>query len=228
LKTTSGVFVDGAICLTDRQVKGRGQHQKSWISEPCANLTWSFLLRPNTQDRLFLLTLACIHALANVIERDFQLNTNIKWPNDLFVGGKKIAGVLAESVFIGNKLDRFIVGIGLNVNQTSFPDYLPNAASLSQFLGRSLDRELLLAHIVQESNQLIQAWRMKEPKLVNDINHRLIGHGSRVRVEVDGVSLDGLRLFLGVNINGHLLLIDDDYTVHTYAYEQVRIYVDPS
>lgn len=228
LKTTSDLLVDGAICLTDRQVKGRGQHQKSWISEPCANLTWSYLLRPDTQDRLFLLTLACIHAVANVIERDFRLTTKIKWPNDLFVGEKKIAGVLAEAVFIGNKLDRFIVGIGLNVNQASFPDYLPNAASLSYFLGHSLDRERLLAHIVIESNHLIQAWRMKELKVVNDINHKLIGHGLRVRVEVNGVSLDRHRLFLGVNINGQLLLMDDDYTVHTYAYEQVRIYVDPS
>jgi BirA family transcriptional regulator, biotin operon repressor / biotin---[acetyl-CoA-carboxylase] ligase len=228
LKTATGVFENGAICLTDRQIKGRGQHHRRWISEPCANLTWSYYLRPDSQDRLFLLTLACIHAVANVLERDFQLSTHIKWPNDLFVGGKKVAGVLAEAVFIGNHLDRFIIGIGLNVNQASFPDDLPHAASLSQLVGHTLDRELLLAHIVVESNQIYQAWRSMDPKLVNDINHRLIGYGSKVNVEVDGVKLEGNRLLLGVNINGYLLLMDDEYTVQTYAYEQVRIYVDPS
>ncbi len=220
--------VDGIVCLADRQVKGRGQYEKSWVSAPCSNLTWSYLLRPATQDRLFLLTLTCMHAVANVIEREFQLRTKIKWPNDLIIEGKKIAGVLAEAVFIGNRLDRFIIGIGLNVNQESFPDYLSGAASLAHFWGKKLDREMLLASIVNESVDLLQLWITKDPNLANQINHRLIGYGTKVRVEVDGAHLDGLKLLLGVNIDGHLHLLDDDYTVHTYSYEQIRIYEDPS
>jgi BirA family transcriptional regulator, biotin operon repressor / biotin---[acetyl-CoA-carboxylase] ligase len=224
----AGEALDGLICLTDRQIKGRGQYEKSWVSEPCSNLTWSYLLRPETQDRLFILTLSCIHAVANVIEREFQLKTKIKWPNDLIIEGKKVAGVLAEAVFMGNHLDRFIVGIGLNVNQSSFPSFLTEAASLSQILGRPLDREKLLASIVTETEILNKSWMQKDPNLVKAINQRLIGYGTKVGVDVDGVKLDGPRLLLGVNVNGHLHLMDDDYSVQTYAYEQVRLYVDPS
>jgi BirA family biotin operon repressor/biotin-[acetyl-CoA-carboxylase] ligase len=219
--------VDGMVCLADRQVKGRGQYEKSWVSAPCSNLTWSYLLRPATQDRLFLLTLTCMHAVANVIEREFQLRSKIKWPNDLIIEGKKVSGVLAEAVFIGNRLDRFIVGIGLNVNQEAFPDYLTGAASLSNILGKKLDREMLLASIVNESEDLMQSWKNKDLNLVSQINQRLIGYGTKVTVEVNGSRLDGLKLLLGVNIDGHLHVLDDDYMVHTYSYEQVRIYEDP-
>jgi BirA family biotin operon repressor/biotin-[acetyl-CoA-carboxylase] ligase len=223
----SASAINDMICLTDRQLKGRGQHQRSWISEPCSNLTWSYLLRPDTHERLFLLTLACIHAVANTIERDYGLHSKIKWPNDLIVEGKKVAGVLAEAVFFGNHLDRFIVGIGLNVNQGSFPDSLPNAASLSQLLGHQLEREPLLANIVKETSHMIHAWEQKDTHLVSGINQRLIGQGSKVRVEVDGVTLDGLKLLLGVDLNGYLLFLDDDYTIHTFTHEQVSIHGYP-
>ena len=222
----SDTIVDGMICLTDHQVKGRGQYDRSWASEPNVNLTWSFLMRPDTHDRLFLLTLANIHAVANVMERIYGLETMMKWPNDLIVRGKKVAGVLAEAVFNVNHLDRFIVGIGLNVNQATFPAHLAEAASLSQLLGRPLVRERLLAEIVNECDNTVRAWKQKDLALVKNINQRLIGYGSKVRVEVDGVLLEGEKLLLGVNVNGHLHLMDDNYTVHTYTYEQVRIFTD--
>ncbi len=222
----SNVTEDGMICLTDWQTKGRGQYQRSWVTEPCSNLTWSYLLRPQTHDRLFLLTLTCIHAVANVVERELNLHTSIKWPNDLMIEGKKVAGVLAEAVFNGNNFDRFIVGIGLNVNQSSFPDSLTEAASLLQLLGRALDRERLLADIVNETEVLMQAWLQKDMDLVKHINQRIIGYGTKVRVEVDGNILDGKWLLLGVNVYGHLHVLDDNYSVQTFSYEQVRIFTD--
>lgn len=224
LKTAvSSGLSDGMICLADRQIKGRGQYQKHWVSEPCANLTWSYLLKPDTHDRLFLLALACIHAVATVIERNYDLGARIKWPNDLMVNGKKMAGVLAEAVFNGNHLERFIVGVGLNVNQRSFPDYVPEAASIAQFTGQYVDREYLLAEIVNETDLFLHAWMGKDTNLVQQINRRLIGYGKRVRVSVDGIAHDGDMLLLGVNNHGHLLVLDNTYTVHTYSYEQVRI-----
>jgi BirA family biotin operon repressor/biotin-[acetyl-CoA-carboxylase] ligase len=227
LKTAAvGSLVDGMVCLTDRQIKGRGQYHKSWVSEPCSNLTWSYLLRPDSHDRLFLLTLACINAVANVIEGQYGLEPSIKWPNDLMIGGKKVAGVLAEAVFNGNHFDRFVTGIGLNVNQQAFPDFLPDAASLAQLLGQALNREHLMADIVNETETQIQAWTKKEPELVQQINRRLIGYGKKVNIEVDGSRLDGEKLLLGVNGNGHLHLLGSNYEVHTYSYEQVRIFAD--
>ncbi len=222
----SGSLQDGMICLTDWQTKGRGQYDRDWVTEPCSNLTWSYLLRPETHDRLLLLTLACINAVAGVVQREFGLQTSIKWPNDLLIGGKKVAGVLAEAVFSGNHFDRFIVGIGLNVNQSTFPDSLTEAASLMQLLGRPLVRERLLADIVNETEGMMKAWVRKDPGLVKQINERIIGYGAKVKVEVDGNMLDGSRLLLGVNVNGHLHFMDDNFTVQTFSYEQVRIFAD--
>ncbi len=214
---------DGMVCLADNQVKGRGQYERGWVSEPCTNLTWSILLQPGSPDRLFLLTLASIHAVATVVERSFSLEASIKWPNDLIVQGRKVAGVLAEAVFNGNTLDRFIIGIGLNVNQSQFPENLPQAASLAQLSGQQIDREHLLAQIMNECESVIRGWKSKDTNLLSSVNHRLIGYGSKVRVEVDGKPVDESLLLLGVNMSGHLHLLGDDYTVHTYAYEQVRI-----
>jgi BirA family biotin operon repressor/biotin-[acetyl-CoA-carboxylase] ligase len=217
---------DGMICLADYQSMGRGQYERGWVSESGSNLTWSMMLQPGSPERLFLLTLTSIHAVANVIERELGLKASIKWPNDLMVLGKKVAGVLAEAIFNGNKLDRFIIGIGLNVNQSKFPEELPDASSLAMLSGRQIDRERLLADIINECEGMIQAWHSNDAKLPASINQRLIGYGSRVKVEVDGTLIDERLLLLGVNRSGHLHLLGDDYTVHTYAYEQVRIIVD--
>lgn len=215
---------EGMVCLADNQIKGRGQYERGWVSEPCTNLTWSILLKPQSPDRLFLLTLASIHAVATVVEQSCSLGASIKWPNDLIVQGRKVAGVLAESVFNGNTLDRFIIGIGLNVNQSHFPDSIPNAASLAQLTGREVDREHLLARIMNESEAVFRGWVNKDPNLLSSVNHRLIGYGSKVRIEVDGRPVDESLLLLGVNMSGHLHLLGDDYTVHTYDYQQVRIF----
>lgn len=216
----------GMVCLTDHQVKGRGQYERGWVADPYSNLTWSMLLRPESPDRLFLLTLATIHAVASVLERVLNVDAAIKWPNDLIIQGKKVAGVLAEAVFNGNTLDRFIIGVGLNVNQAKFPESLPQAASLAQIYGRLIDREQLLAEIMNECEQTVDAWQNKEAELLTAINHRLIGYGTKVRIEVDGAPVHESLLLLGVNMSGHLHLLGDDYTVHTYAYEQVRIIAD--
>ncbi len=222
----SGSLEDGMVCLTDWQTKGRGQYARTWLTEPCSNLTWSYLLRPQEHDRLFLLTLACINAVANVVHREFGLSAHIKWPNDLMIEGKKVAGVLAETVFSGNHFDRFIVGIGLNVNQSSFPGTLTEASSLKQLLGRELVREKLLADIVNETETSMTAWAHKDSGLVKQINERIIGYGTKVRVEVDGKTIDGSRLLLGVNVDGHLHVMDDNFMVQTFSYEQVRIFAD--
>src|SRR5690606_15600233 len=128
-----------------------------------------------------------------------------------------------ESVFNGNHLDRFIVGISLNVNQPSFPPDLPDAASMTMISGILHNREAILAKIINKTEVMFDLWTNHDRQLVKSINERLIGYGEKVDVTVDGQLLEGKKLMLGVNVSGHLHLMDDDYTVHTYAYEQVRI-----
>lgn len=214
---------NGSICLADVQYAGRGQHKRAWISDPASNLTWSIVYKTEQHDRLFMLTLASMLAVSEIVDEELGLTSRLKWPNDLMIDRKKIGGVLAEAVFNGNHLDRFIVGIGLNINQSTFPSDLPNAVSMSMLTGRYHNREDILARIVNKIELMFDKWMQHDRQLVKSINERLLGYGEKVYVDVDGMPLEGKKLMLGVNVSGHLHLMDDDYTVHTYAYEQVRI-----
>jgi len=126
------------------QTAGRGQTGNSWESEEGKNLLCSILLPPNKN--LYFLNIAVGVALLHVIGEDFT----IKWPNDIYFGDKKAAGILIENAIIGNEIKYSIAGIGLNVNQTTFVSDAPNPISLKQIRGREYDIECLM-------NQLLEA-----------------------------------------------------------------------
>ena len=126
------------------QTAGRGQTGNSWESEEGKNLLCSILLPPNKN--LYFLNIAVGVAMLRVIGDDFT----IKWPNDIYYGNKKVAGILVENAIIGNEIRYSIAGIGLNVNQTAFVSDAPNPISLKQIRGQEYDIEWLM-------NQLLEA-----------------------------------------------------------------------
>ena len=126
------------------QTAGRGQTGNSWESEANKNLLCSILLPPDKN--LHFLNIAVGVALLRVIGEDFT----IKWPNDIYYGDKKAAGILVENAIIGNEIRYSIAGIGLNVNQTTFVSDAPNPISLKQIRGQEYDIEWLM-------NQLLKA-----------------------------------------------------------------------
>ena len=126
------------------QTAGRGQTGNSWESEANKNLLCSILLPPNKN--LYFLNIAVGVAMLRVIGDDFT----IKWPNDIYYGDKKVAGILVENAIIGNEIRYSIAGIGLNVNQTTFVSNAPNPISLKQIRGQEYDIEWLM-------NQLLEA-----------------------------------------------------------------------
>ena len=122
------------ICAVE-QTAGRGQGDHTWTSAPGENLTCSVLLRfadispLRASDALYItkiITLALVDLLS-----DYGIQARIKWHNDIYVGGLKICGILIENILNGEMISESIVGIGLNVNQTVFPDYLPNPVSIA-------------------------------------------------------------------------------------------------
>jgi BirA family biotin operon repressor/biotin-[acetyl-CoA-carboxylase] ligase len=123
---------------TGYQTAGRGQTGNSWESEADKNLLCSILLPPNKN--LYFLNIAVGVALLRVIGEDFT----IKWPNDIYFGDKKVAGILIENAIIGNEIKYSIAGIGLNVNQTTFVSNAPNPVSLKQITGKEYDIERLM------------------------------------------------------------------------------------
>jgi len=142
-------FLDGTVIMADRQYSGRGQASNSWLSEAGKNLTFSVLLNPGFLpiERQFDLNMAISLALNDFLNKYTSGAASIKWPNDSYVGKKKIGGILIENIVHGNTIKHAIIGIGLNVNQVNFPADLMNVTSLKQALHQDYNLMDLLGEI---------------------------------------------------------------------------------
>ena len=122
---------EGTILITTQQSKGRGQLGSSWESESGKNLTLSLLLKPNflAVKQQFYLTMAVSLGVCDFLTERLSGYVKIKWPNDILVNDRKVAGILIENTLTGEKLEQSVVGIGLNVNQTVFA--ATNATSMA-------------------------------------------------------------------------------------------------
>lgn len=138
-------FTHGDIVIADRQNKGRGQRGNSWESLPGANLTFSIVLEPHflAAGRQFLLSKAVSLAVVDTLGL-FGIEASVKWPNDIYIGDKKVAGILIENEIMASCLSRSVVGIGLNVNQPGFSPELPNPVSMLGAAGGEFDRAEVL------------------------------------------------------------------------------------
>ncbi len=147
-----GLCTNGMVIFAENQTQGRGQQGTSWIAEPRQNLTFSIVLRlsefPLANQFLFNKALS-IHLLG-FLRTNFSTYTDvfhIKWPNDVYLNGKKIAGMLLENSLSGSRISSSIVGIGLNVNQQTFK--FTNASSLSLVFNHLIDRYSLLNNLLE-------------------------------------------------------------------------------
>ena len=129
------------------QTAGRGQGDHKWHSRPGENLTFSVVMKfgegglaPLAARDMLLITETVTLALRRYLLRK-RIPARIKWPNDIYVGDRKICGILIENILHGPEVSFSIVGIGLNLNQTEFPPDLPNPVSLSLLTGRGYDPE---------------------------------------------------------------------------------------
>lgn len=137
-----------AYCLT--QTAGRGQRGNSWESEPGKNITASLILHPRNfpASSQFLISEAVALALVEFLEKK-GVEAKVKWPNDIYVGEKKICGILVEHVITGRNISRTIAGFGLNLNQEKFMSDAPNPVSLKMLTGISYSLEDSVAEIAQ-------------------------------------------------------------------------------
>ncbi|MGH9535253.1 MAG: biotin--[acetyl-CoA-carboxylase] ligase [Terriglobales bacterium] len=193
----------GSVFVAEAQTAGRGRRGHGWASPPGENLYLSLVLRPLAPVAALLpLTLATALALAEAVRAETSLQPDIRWPNDLLLGGKKCAGVLVETASEpgGSRLaGPAILGLGLNVNQTVFaPDLAPLATSLSQTSGRSWDREALLAAILRQLSRRYHQWAAGGvPALLADFE-AASSYARGRRVRVDGGRSAGADGFTGL------------------------------
>lgn len=164
---------EGTVIIADQQTNGRGQDQNTWESEPKKNLTFSIILYPeflNPSEQFRLIEVTSL-GITDFIKTLLPLESNIKikWPNDIYVGDKKLCGTLVQSSIVGPKLTESIIGIGLNMNQEKFYSDAPNPISLKQITGQNYDLKLSLINLCSSIDNRYSQLKVKQhSKLESD------------------------------------------------------------
>lgn len=189
----------GAVVLTDAQVEGRGRLGRRWHAPAGTALIVSVILRPPVQalGRLTMLGAVCI---AETVESLGALDVDIKWPNDVRLGGRKICGILPEAAWTGDRLDGVALGMGLNVRVPfEGTDLAGSATSLETALGRPIDRVDLLTHLLGRvdawsaevgSDALFVAWKRR----LGTVGQHVTVSASGVQGMAEGVDAQGALL----------------------------------
>jgi BirA family biotin operon repressor/biotin-[acetyl-CoA-carboxylase] ligase len=200
---------EGAVATTDHQTGGRGRLGRAWEDEAGMSVLCSVLLRPSPDRSPPELSLVAAAATAEAIELETELSAQIKWPNDVMLNRRKVAGILAEM-----RGDAVVVGIGINVNQTREqlpPDARTPAGSLRSLTGRTYERQLVLARLLERFDTRYEAWKEGGLDAVFDeIGSRNFLFARTIRVgDVAGVGgsiqRDG-RLEIVTSHDGHVLV----------------------
>ena len=157
---------DGSAFLANSQTAGRGRQGRSWLDEPGACLLLSVLLRPPALSpaEAHLLTMLAATAAAAAIESAAGLAVELKWPNDLVVGERKLGGILVETSLLGEIVEAAVVGIGLNVSldAASHPQIAESATSIARELQRPADRIALARELLRQLDSRYAALRAGE------------------------------------------------------------------
>ena len=213
---------EGSVVVAEAQGKGRGRMGRNWVSPKGKGIYLSVILRPDLQlTEISKITLVAAVAAARAVESGAGLKPEIKWPNDLLIGGKKIAGILTELNAELNRVNYVVIGLGLNVNTPA--DRLPaQGTSLAHELGERVDRlqlaRGLLAHLDKTYAQFLESGM--EPIL--ESWRGFAGFlGRRIRVALDGRMLDGQAI--DVDPSGALLVRTDTGLVESVSAGEVLL-----
>jgi BirA family biotin operon repressor/biotin-[acetyl-CoA-carboxylase] ligase len=201
---------EGTLVIADEQTAGKGRLGRKWLAPPGTSLLLSLLFRPDlAASQAQRLTMICSLAIAEAVEGLAGLPVGLKWPNDIFVHGKKAGGILTELGTTGGHLDYVVVGVGLNVNLavSALPELRGVATSLSEELGREVSRLELLWRILEGIETRYKSLRRGESPR-EEWAARLINLGHQVQVTTPDGSLAGWAE--GVDADGALILRTPD------------------
>ena len=206
---------DGApnfsLVLANYQSAGKGRQGRTWITKEGKALALSLILYPDpgliTQDNLGKLSGLAALSVVEALENNYQIQPEIKWPNDVLVDGKKVCGILVDLHWTGTNLDFVILGIGINVCRGSVPGDLElefPAASLEEVLGKEISRLDLLVHVLEELvrwypelsyDHFITSWQEKLAFINQDII-LILGSNDLDQGKILGISQDGSLILL--------------------------------
>ena len=212
------------VVSTDEQTAGKGMGSNSWESEVGKNLTFSLAVDMGflPAARQFLLSEAVSLGIIEVVDKLLPAEKlSIKWPNDIFYGNRKLAGILINSTIKAGMMDVSIIGIGLNVNQMCFQDWPTLPISLKMVMGKDFELQPLLEQIA--THLLIKVQLLKsDPSIIEqDYLKRLFRYRTWADYEVDGKIL---RLFMtGIDGFGRLQLVDEQGAFYVFDIKEIRL-----
>jgi BirA family transcriptional regulator, biotin operon repressor / biotin---[acetyl-CoA-carboxylase] ligase len=212
---------EGTVVVANEQLKGKGQQRNSWESEKGKNLLFSIVLYPRfipVQNQFIIskvIALGVCEAVSLFVE-----NVSIKWPNDIYVENKKIAGILIENAIMGSELSYSVAGVGLNVNQQKFLSDAPNPVSLSQLKEIEFDREAILSLVLQSINKWYSILKENNFSAIDTAYlNRFYRFGVSSKYEdVNGVFTGTI---VGVDPIGQLMIEKGSGEIRSYYFKEV-------
>ncbi len=212
--------VEGTVIITNEQTKGRGQRGNQWSSSAGENLTLSLILNPRflkVPEQFYLNKIISLAVFSSVHDLVPDCDCLIKWPNDILIANKKVAGILIENNVKGSTLESSVVGIGLNVNQLNFG--ILNATSLASSSGKEFNLEAVFEKLILniESYYLkLKSGRLDEIK--QEYLQSLYGYKVPIRLREE---YEFMGEIVDVESSGHLI-VSAKRKVHRFDFKEVE------
>lgn len=217
-----GKVPEGTVIWAGYQTVGRGQLHNKWESEPNSNLLVSIILHPSEirPEEQFILSMAVSLAIKDLLDK-YITGVKIKWPNDIYSGNDKIAGILIENAIAGNEILYTIAGIGLNVNQENFLSNAPNPVSLKILTREEYKTDELLNRLVVCLNDRYgTAKAVGRNGLDKDYHSSLWRLGEWHKFRSDNEVFSGQ--ICGTDKQGCLLVRDENGVIANYAFKKIE------
>lgn len=219
-------YHEGDVVWADFQTAGRGQRGHEWHSRKGENLTFSVVLEPTFVPIAEQFSVSEVVALSLVdMLAEYGIEARIKWTNDIYVGDRKLVGILIEHSLSSTTLRRTIVGIGINVNQTEFDPSIPNPVSMAQLLDKELDADevlkCFLTHLQRNYEVLRNGGNVELHERYNALLYRkneyhtyALPSGEKFRAKI-----------VGTAPNGALRLEDEQGKTKDYLFKEVEFVI---
>lgn len=217
------------VAIAESQTAGRGAGTNTWESETGKNLTFSILIHPTfvRPNRQFLISMCIANAIRETVYIEssiLNIQPMIKWPNDIYVGDRKLCGILIENSLKGEYIKDCVIGIGLNVNQREFLSDAPNPVSMAQVMGRDLDCEEILNQLLEcFEKQLLMLENGQEKEIRRQYMEKLYRKGEMHRFK------DSMGAFeatiVDVEDDGHLVVEDNLGKIRKYGFKEIEFII---
>ena len=205
------------------QTAGRGQRGNRWVSAPGDNLTFSLLLKPQGLPAREVMAVTCLATLAvRDTLRDEGVPAVIKWPNDIYVGKRKICGMLVENGLEGACIGWSVIGIGINLNQTEFPGEVLNPTSLKRLTGRSYELQPFLEKVCLALENRLPELETPEGRngLLNSYAQDLFQKDSPARYRDLAIGEEFTGIIRGITPEG-LLRVEAEGRERTFGFKEI-------